>query len=202
MTRRKKNQRRPDHFTKKAKSEGFAARSVYKLEEIQRRHRLLKPGARVVDLGCAPGSWSAYAAQICGKKRLVGMDITRMDAYPGHFIHGSILKVPTDVVQTALGGPADVVLSDMAPFTNGNRFSDHVRQLELATAALQTARRLLVPGGAFVVKVFDGQEAQAYTLDVRSSFETVKRIKPPATRNISVEFFIVATGFRGAAPET
>lgn len=193
---RRKKRRRPDHYTKKAKAEGFAARSVYKLDEIQRRFRILKAGARVVDLGCAPGSWSAFAAQKCGKQHLVGLDITRLEAYPGQFIHGSILEVPTETIHTALGGPADVVLSDMAPYTNGNRFSDHIRQLELATAALDTARRLLRPGGAFVVKVFDGQEAQAYTLAVRRAFDTVKRIKPPATRNQSVEFFLVATGYQ------
>ena len=192
---RKKNRRRPDHYTKKAKAEGYAARSVYKLEEIERRFRILKPGSRVVDLGCAPGSWSAYAAMKCGKKSLVGMDITQLEAYPGHFIHGSILEVPSETIHEALGGLADVVLSDMAPHTNGNRFSDHIRQLELATAALDTAGRLLRPGGSFVVKVFDGQEAQAYSLAVRKRFETVKRIKPPATRNASVEFFLVATGF-------
>ncbi len=148
---KRKNRRRPDHYSKKAKAEGFAARSVYKLEEIQRRFRILKGGARVVDLGCAPGSWSAYAASICSKKRLVGMDITAIDGYPGTFLHGSILEIPTEQVEAALGGPADVVLSDMAPFTNGNRFSDHIRQLELARAALDTACRLLRPGGAFVV---------------------------------------------------
>jgi len=192
---RQKNRRRPDHFTKKAKAEGFAARSVYKLEEIQRRFRILKRGARVVDLGCAPGSWSVYAASICGKRWLVGMDISAMDAYPGTFLHGSILEIPTEQVEEALDGPADVVLSDMAPFTNGNRFSDHIRQLELAQAAFDTACRLLRPGGAFVVKVFDGQDAQEFTVAVRRRFKTVKRLKPPATRNQSVEFFLVATGF-------
>jgi 23S rRNA (uridine2552-2'-O)-methyltransferase len=197
---RKKNRRRPDHYTKKAKAEGYAARSVYKLEAVQRRFRILKRGGRVVDLGCAPGSWSTYAASVCGPAHLVGMDITEMEAYPGTFLHGSILTIPTETVEAALAGPADVVLSDMAPFTNGNRFSDHIRQLELAQAAFDTACRLLRPGGAFVVKVFDGQDAQAYTIAVRSRFETVKRLKPPATRNKSVEFFLVATGFRAEQP--
>ncbi len=197
----RKTRRRPDFYSKKAKAEGFAARSVYKLEEVQRRFRVLKPGARVVDLGCAPGSWSAYAAQVCGKKRLVGLDITPLDTYPGTFIHGSILEVSTETVEAALDGPADVVLSDMAPFTNGNRFSDHVRQLELARAAFETACRMLRPGGAFVVKVFDGEEAQDFTLSVRRRFDTVKRLKPPATRNESVEFFLVATGYQPDSPE-
>jgi len=188
--------RKPDHYTKKAKEQGYAARSVFKLEEIQRRFRILKPGARVVDLGCSPGSWSAYAAQLCGKKRLVGMDITFVDNYPGTFLHGSILEIPAETVAEALGGQADVVLSDMAPFTNGNRFSDHVRQLELAQAAFETACTLLRPGGAFVVKVFDGQEAHAYIQGVRTRFTKIKRLKPPATRNESVEFFAVATGFK------
>ena len=190
--------RKPDHYTKKAKAKGYAARSVFKLEEIQRRYRILKPGARVVDLGCSPGSWSAYAAQICGKRNLVGMDISRMDKYPGTFLHGSILQIPPETVSEALGGAADVVLSDMAPFTNGNRFSDHVRQLELAQAAFDTACTLLRPGGSFVVKVFDGQEAQDYILGVRKRFEKLKRLKPPATRNESVEFFAIATGFKPA----
>lgn len=189
--------RRADHYTKKAKAAGYAARSVFKLEEIQRRFRLLKPGQRVVDLGCSPGSWSKYAAEKCGKKRLVGVDITLVDPYPGQFIHGSILELAPERFTELLGGPADVVLSDMAPYTNGNRFSDHVRQLELAQAALDTATSLLAPGGSFVVKVFDGQDAHDYVQTVRRSFSGLKRIKPPATRNESVEFFVVATGFKG-----
>lgn len=191
--------RRPDHYSKLAKEQGFAARSVFKLDEIQKRFGILRPGHRVVDLGCSPGSWSAFAASIVGKKALVGLDITVVDPYPGTFLHGSILEVETEVIHGALGGAADVVLSDMAPFTNGNRFSDHVRQLELAEAALMTAVRLLRPGGSFVVKVFDGQEAPAYTQAVRAHFGTVKRIKPPATRNESVEFFLVATDRKAAA---
>jgi 23S rRNA (uridine2552-2'-O)-methyltransferase len=126
------------------------------------------------------------------------MDITLLDSYPGTFLHGSILEISPETVSEAIGGAADVVLSDMAPFTNGNRFSDHVRQLELAQAAFDTACTLLRPGGSFVVKVFDGQDAQAFIEALRSRFQKVKRLKPPATRNASVEFFAVATGFKSS----
>ena len=187
---------RPDHWTKKAKAAGFSARSVYKLEEIERRERMLPKKGRVLDLGCSPGSWSQYLRRLAGPKlHLVGLDLSKVEGYPGTFLHGNALKVSPHRLLRALDGPANLVVSDMAPFTKGHRFTDHVRQLELAQAALTLARYVLADGGDFIVKVFDGQDAHDYVQEVRQHFGRVRRIKPEATRNESVEFFVVARGF-------
>lgn len=184
---------RPDHWTRKAKDEGFPARSVYKLEEIDRAHRVVPRGGRVLDLGCTPGSWSRYVARTA---RVVGVDINPSDAYPGTFVLGSVLDLDPEVVRAALGGPADAVISDMAPPTTGDRFGDHVRQVELARVALGWAVALLKPGGAFVVKVFEGEDAPGFVTDVRARFTTVKRMKPAAVRSESVEFYVIGLGFK------
>lgn len=193
------NTRQSDRFSRKAQAEGFAARSIYKLEEIDRKHHVVPRGGRVLDLGCAPGSWSQYVASRGGPgTRLVGIDLQEVRVYPGDFVQGSILEVPLASLIERLGGPADLVLSDMAPSTTGTRRLDHYRQIELAQMALEVARRALRPGGAFVVKVFEGEDAQAYFDEVRRSFTEVRRMKPEAVRRESVEFFVVARGFRGA----
>ena len=188
----KDNRKRPDKWTQKAKEAGFAARSVYKLEEIEKRFQVLQKSKRVLDLGCAPGSWSQFVRQRRPDVRLVGIDIQHVDRYPGMFIQQSILDTPPDSFFELLGGTADVVLSDMAPNTSGDRFTDHVRQLELARMALQTALVTLRQNGKFVVKVFDGEEAHAFVLSLSEHFAKVRRVKPVAVRNESVEFFVVA----------
>lgn len=193
---------KPDRFTQKAKSEGYAARSVYKLDEIQLRFRVLSQGARVVDLGCSPGSWSRFVLEkIGGRGVLVGVDIEEPAFNGGTVLVRSVMEVTAEELLAALGGPADVVLSDMAPRTTGNLLGDHVDQLELAKRALDLARAVLKPGGHFVVKVFDGEDAHAFVMGVRPSFEVVKRARPEAVRKESREFFLVCTGFRpgGAA---
>lgn len=190
--------KRPDHYTRKAKEMGYAARSVFKLDEIEARHRLLRPGARVLDLGCFPGSWSRFARERIGDGPLVGVDLQEPSGIRGTFIARSVYEITTDELLEALGGPADVVLSDMAPATTGDRFRDHVRQIELADRALEVACAVLRPGGSFVVKVFDGTDAQAFVARARQPFTTLKRIKPQATRDRSVEFFLVGLGFKGA----
>ena len=183
---------KPDRFTRQAKEEGYAARSVFKLKEIQASARILRQGQRVVDLGCAPGSWTTYAREVVGGGgRVVGVDINE----PADLVK-SVLEVEPEELVAALGGRADVVLSDMAPLTTGDPTGDHFIQIELATRALTLARAVLAPGGAFVCKVFDGQDAQAFVADVKSSFQTVKRAKPEAVRQSSREFFVVATGFK------
>jgi len=190
--------KRPDRFTKKAKAEGYAARSVYKLDEVQRRFRLFRPGQRVVDLGCFPGSWSRYLIQQVGKNgTVVGVDIEEPDLDGGTWIHRSVYEVTSEELRTALGGSADVVVSDMAPRTTGNRLFDHVQQIELADRALLLATELLEPGGSFVVKVFEGEDAKDYTDRVKAHFDKLKRVRPEAVRKNSREFFAVATGFRG-----
>lgn len=189
------DRKRPDHWTRKAKAEGFAARSVYKLDEIQARFRVLGPGMRVLDLGCAPGSWSQRARAIVGPKGVIlGIDLTPVERYPGIQIVGSILDQSAESLRAALGGPPDCVLSDMAPNTSGARLLDHCRQLELADAALAVATQTLGPRGAFVVKVFDGVDAPRFVARVKGAFSQVKRVKPEATRDESVEFFLVCSG--------
>jgi 23S rRNA (uridine2552-2'-O)-methyltransferase len=191
--------RKPDRFTQKAKEEGYAARSVYKLEEIDQRFRLLRRGQRVVDLGCAPGSWSAYALQQIGPGgRLVGIDLTPVALPHGIFLARSAFDMPPEEFETLLGGKPDVVLSDMAPLTTGARDADHYAQVELARRAFDLAVTLLVPNGSFVAKVFEGQDAKPFELDVRKRFSEVKRARPEAVRQNSREFFLVAKGFRAA----
>ena len=176
----------------KAKQAGYSARSVYKLEEIDRRFQVLKGTRRVIDLGCAPGSWSEFVRQKRPRVNLVGIDIQPLQKYPGKFLHQSIVDTdPTEFFQL-LGGTADLVLSDIAPNTTGNRFGDHVQQVELARLALETALITLRQGGTFVVKVFDGEDAPEFVKMFSQHFSKVKRVKPEAVRNESVEFFIVA----------
>ena len=185
---------RGDPYTRRAREQGYAARSVFKLDEIDRRFRLVRRGARVLDLGCAPGSWSRYLA---GRgARVVGVDLQAVEPFPGTFLHGDIEDLPAEALREALGGPADLVVSDMAPATTGARAADHFRQVELARLALGRAAELLVPGGAFVVKVFDGADAPAFVAEVRARFDAVRRVRPKAVRKVSREFFVVATGFR------
>ena len=195
-----RSRKRPDHWTRKAKAAGFSARSVYKLEEIQRRERMLPRKGRVVDLGCCPGSWSQYLRRNGGGKlTLIGIDISQTPDYPGTFLQGSAVTIPLSQITDALGGPtANLVMSDMAPNTEGHRFTDHMRQIELARAALRIARGVLHPGGDFIVKVFEGEEAADFVREVRQHFGKVRRIKPEATRRESVEFFVVARGFRAS----
>jgi len=185
-----------DHYTRKAKDAGYGARSVYKLEEIQRRTKVIPRGGRAVDLGCYPGSWSRYLLKM-GVKQLVGVDFSVPEGIPGVFLEGSALEVEPAALLEALGGPADLVVSDMAPKTTGDRRGDHLRQIALAERALEIAVEVLAPGGAFVTKLFDGGETPSFVAEVRRHFGKLRRIKPDATRKQSVELFVVATGFRG-----
>ncbi|MBX2803589.1 MAG: RlmE family RNA methyltransferase [Myxococcales bacterium] len=199
MGRRRRNNnpyKKADAFTRRAQEEGYAARSVYKLQEIQRRLQPLRRGMRVVDLGCAPGSWWAYAAQCVGPQgSVVGVDITHSDVQAGPFLQQSIFDLTPEILEEAAGGPLGAVLSDMAPRTTGDPFGDHVRQLELARRALHVAIHTLEPGGHFVCKVFDGEEAHPFVMEVRSHFERVKRVRPEAVRRNSREFFVTALSF-------
>ena len=186
---------RPDHYTKKAKAQGFAARSVFKLEEIHQRHRIFQRGDAVIDLGCAPGSWSRYANQRTGEP-LVGVDLVEVKSVPGTFLLGSVFDVTPDALLAPLGRRADVILSDMAPLTTGDRFGDHVRQIELARRGLHLAQQTGRPGATFVVKIFDGEDAPGLLAELRAAFTSVKRLKPDATRDRSVEFFAIGLGLK------
>jgi len=192
-----KNAYTGDRFTAKAKADGYLARSVYKLEEIDERFRLFKPGQRVVDLGCSPGSWLVWASERVGRNgKVMGIDILEPGPVDVPFLVADIFDTDPEVFREALGGDADIVLSDMAPRTTGNLLGDHVRQIELATRALEVATQLLKPGGHFIVKVFDGEDAHAYVQSIRPHFDKVKRVRPEAVRTQSREFFVVATGFQ------
>jgi 23S rRNA (uridine2552-2'-O)-methyltransferase len=190
------DRKRPDHFAKRARAEGYAARSVYKLAEIDRRYRVLDRAHRVVDLGSHPGSWSALVRERNPKGVLVGVDLQETPGYPGTQLVGSVAEVDPTEIERRLGGKADLVLSDMAPNTTGARLKDHVDQLELVREAWRIARQVLRPGGTFVAKVFDGEDAPALLEELRVAFDTFKRVRPEATRKDSRELFAVGLGFR------
>lgn len=197
---RKNPYSKPDRFTRAAKEEGYKARSVFKLTETDKRFGVFRPGQAVVDLGCFPGSWSQYVLQRIGSRgTLVGVDLERPQL-PGTWITRSVLEVTPEELRQALGRPADVVLSDMAPRTVGVPFTDHVRQLELVRVALHLATQVLAPGGAFFVKVFDGEEVPAFQDELRRWFGKTRRVRPEAVRQQSREFFVLATEFAPLPP--
>ncbi len=196
-----------DHYTRQAKKDQFAARSVYKLQEIQRRYRIIRRGARVLDLGCAPGSWLQYAAQLTGGDgKVVGIDPKPVRlALPPHVsvISGDILATPSPLA--ALSSEAfEVVISDMAPATTGHKATDAARSAALCEAALAVALRVLVPGGNFVCKIFQGQEFKPFAEAVKSAFDQLKILKPQSSRKASKEIFIIGIGKKQEAlcPDT
>jgi 23S rRNA (uridine2552-2'-O)-methyltransferase len=185
--------REPDGLTRRAKAEGFAARSVYKLEEIDRRVRLLRSGDSVLDLGCAPGSWLQWvAARVGAGGRVVGVDREPVRiALPANVVHvradvEADLPLPPD--------PFDVVLSDLAPHTTGDRFVDEQASLSLFRRALTIAVARLRPGGAFVGKLFQGGDFPDARREVAAAFDTVRVMRPDATRRESVEVYLVGLG--------
>jgi 23S rRNA (uridine2552-2'-O)-methyltransferase len=189
-----------DHYFLKAKQENYPARSVYKLQEIEKQSRLLVPGASVLDLGACPGSWSLYAAKKVGPRgRVLAIDLNPAGtAFPDNvtYLEGDMLEPGPDILEAfARFGPFDVVLSDMAPSTTGIKFTDQCRSLELAEAALAVANERLKPGGGFVVKVFQGPDSPAYQKMLRKYFTTVRLAKPKSSRAESKEVFYVGTGF-------
>ncbi len=191
--------RRPDHYSKRAKREGFAARSVYKLEEIHKKHQLFRKGLRVLDLGCAPGSWLKYAADRVGPHgRVVGIDRKSVDIVGPHIttLVGDIFDTVPAALQSPAGAPFDLVMSDMAPDTCGDRFTDHVRSVELCRQAFAVARATSRPGADFVCKIFEGGDLNEFVKTLQGSFRKVKRLKPKSTRTSSVELFLVCQGLK------
>lgn len=189
-----------DHYFNKAKQDNYPARSVYKLQEIEKQSRLLVPGAAVLDLGACPGSWSLFAANRIGPAgRLLAIDLKPAGtAFPGNvtYLVGDMLEPGPDILAAfAQFGPFDVVLSDMAPSTIGHKFTDQARSHELCEAALSVAAQRLKPGGSFVVKIFQGPDFQAYQKTLRQYFTKVRVAKPKSSRPESKEIFFVATGF-------
>lgn len=186
-----------DDYTRRAKSQGYPARSVFKLEEIDRRCKLLKHGQRVLDLGASPGSWTLYAAKKVGSKgSVLAIDLNPLRCeLPEHveFRQGDMYAE----TQKSLGGLFDVVLSDMAPKTTGQREGDMFRSYELVMGGLSLATGTLKPGGHFVAKIFQGAEFEDARNEFRKHFEQVRVIRPKATRDISYEVFLVGLRFRG-----
>jgi len=188
-----------DRFFRKAKEEGYRARSAYKLLELAERYRLIRPGSAILDLGAAPGGWSQVAARLAGPgARLVAVDLTQMAPIPGVRILRCDITDPDCLrqIRDALGGEADVVLSDVAPSTTGIALADHARSIDLSTAALEIARQTLRPGGSFVVKVFRGPDFDGFVAHVRRHFQTARVVVPEATRKESKEAYVVGLGLR------
>jgi 23S rRNA (uridine2552-2'-O)-methyltransferase len=189
-----------DPYVQAAKAAGWRSRAAFKLTELDAKFRLLKPGGRVVDLGAAPGGWTQVAAKAVGDRgRVVALDLLPMDPVPGATILEGDFQDPAAerAVEAALGGRADLVLSDMAPNTTGHAATDHLRIMALAELALDFALRVLAPGGAFVAKVFQGGSEKAFLGTLKQRFAQVRHAKPPASRKDSAELYVVATGFKG-----
>jgi 23S rRNA (uridine2552-2'-O)-methyltransferase len=194
-----------DPYVAQAKREGYRSRAAYKLIEIDDKHRLLKPGARVVDLGAAPGGWSQVAGKRIGQTgrgHIVAIDLLPFDPLPGvDFLQLDFLDPSApDKLKALLGGPADVVLSDMAANATGHRKTDHLKIMALAESAAEFACEVLAPGGAFLCKVLQGGTEQALLARLKRDFTTVKHVKPAASRADSAELYLLAMGFRGDRP--
>lgn len=193
----KDRRRLDDHYSRRARQEGFPARSVYKLEEIDNKYKILKPGQTVLDLGCAPGSWTLYAAaQVGPQGRILAVDLNEpAAALPSQatFVRGDMLEL--DLSAFLPGEGCEVLLSDMAPKTMGRREVDQARSLELGQMAWSWAQRLLKPGGHFVCKLFQSPEAEELAREIGSRFKEFSRLKPQATRSQSVEIFVVGRSY-------
>ena len=186
-----------DPYVAAAKAQGFRSRAAFKLIELDERFGLIRPGVRVVDLGAAPGGWTQVAIQR-GAGLVVALDLLTMDPVPGAVLLRGDFADPavTAGVQAALGGKADLVLSDMAPNTTGHAATDHLRIMALAEAALEFAVEVLAEGGAFVAKVFQGGSEREMLVRLKQAFGSVRHAKPPASRKESSELYVVAQGFR------
>lgn len=189
-----------DPYVVRAKREGLRSRAAYKLIEIDDKHHLLKPGMTVVDLGAAPGGWSEIAARRIGPSgRIIALDILDFKPMTGvEFLKLDFLDAAAPGrLKEMLGGKADVVLSDMAANATGHRQTDHLRIMALAEAAAHFAREVMDKGGSFLCKVLQGGTEAALLAELKRDFETVKHVKPPASRADSAELYLLARGFRG-----
>jgi len=191
-----------DPYVARARREGFRSRAAYKLMEIDDKAHFLKKGARVVDLGAAPGGWSQVAAKRVGapaQGRVVGIDLLPMEPVAGvDFLQLDFLdRDAPEKLKARLGGGADVVLSDMAANATGHARTDHLKIMALVELAAEFAREVLAPGGTFVAKVLQGGTEASLLAALKRDFKTVKHIKPPASRADSAELYLLATGFRG-----
>jgi 23S rRNA (uridine2552-2'-O)-methyltransferase len=195
-----------DPYVRKAHAEGYRSRAAFKLLEIDDRYKFLKRGGRIVDLGAAPGGWAQVAAERTGAdkgaSRIVAIDLLDIEPIGGvEFLQLDFLDPEAPGrLKELLGGPADVVLSDMAANATGHRKTDHLKIVALVEAAAEFAREVLAPGGAFLAKVLQGGTEGELLTALKRDFTTVRHIKPPASRKDSAELYVLATGFRGHQP--
>lgn len=189
-----------DHYYNKAKKENFLARSVYKLEEIDKKYKILKPGQRVLDLGYHPGSWTQYVSRVIGSQGLtVGIDIKPVNKKLLTLKNINLFEKDIFDVQSPedLGlEEIDVLLSDMAPNTTGIKSVDQIRSLALVEAVFEFMPRVLRPGGHLVIKVFDSNQAQDYLRSQKKLFQKFEFLKPKSTRSVSKEFFVIGKGYK------
>lgn len=189
-----------DEYVKKAKANGYRSRAIFKLKEIQEKDKLIIPGMNVIDLGAAPGGWSEYVRSLLSQKdKVIALDILAMEQIPGvDFIEGDFTDqdVLEKLYQKLDGAPVNIVLSDMAPNLSGNKSIDQPQAMYLAELALDTVQTVLVKGGCFLVKIFQGVGSEEYLREVRKSFASVVIRKPKASRPRSNEIYILAKGFK------
>lgn len=185
-----------DPYVAAAKASGYRSRAAFKLLELDGKFHFLKRGARVLDLGAAPGGWSQVAA--ARGATVVAADVLEIEEIPGVTFFKADLTDPQvpAMLKAALDGPADLVMSDMAAPTTGHRATDHIRTIALVEIALDVALDVLKPGGAFVGKVFQGGSSSDLLVGLKKAFREVKHVKPPASRAESVELYVVALGFK------
>lgn len=193
-----------DPYVARAKREGMRSRAAYKLIEIDDKAHFFKKGARVIDLGAAPGGWSQVAAERIGSPKhgkVIAIDLLPMEPTPGvNFIKLDFLDhAAPEKLKEMIGGPADVVLSDMAANATGHARTDHLKIMALVEAAAEFAREVLAPGGTFLAKVLQGGTEAALLTSLKRDYKSVKHVKPPASRTDSAELYLLATGFRRAA---
>jgi 23S rRNA (uridine2552-2'-O)-methyltransferase len=199
MSKRKPDRGKPDHYAKLAKKDNYPARSIYKLEEIQKKFSVIRPRDRILDLGCAPGSWMKYAVGIAGPAGAVmGLDIKETDIRSGFpanvsFLKCDILAMDEQAWET-VGTGYNVVLSDMAPSTTGIKSVDAARSFVLCEAALSIADRVLEPGGHFVAKIFQGEDFEKFVTAVKFQYKTRKIFKPQSCRKDSKEIYVIGMG--------
>lgn len=192
-----------DPYVAEARRRGYRSRAAFKLMELDDRFRLLKPGGRIVDLGAAPGGWTQVAVERVRAKSgrrgsVVSLDITETEPITGAVtLVGDVGESDAPArIRAALGGPADIVLSDMAPSASGHPGADHLRIVALAEEALALAEQVLAPGGSFVCKVWHGGAAPALLVALKRAFADVRHAKPPASRAASAEIYVIARGYR------
>lgn len=187
-----------DPYVERAHAEGYRSRAAYKLTELDDKFHLIKPGMRVADLGAAPGGWTQVALRR-GASKVIGIDLLEIDPIPGAdlMVLDFTEEGADETVKAALGGEADLVISDLAPWTTGHKATDHLKIVALVELAVDFAYDVLGPGGAFVAKVFQGGTEKTLLDELRQRFTRVKHAKPGASRSESAEIYLVATGFKG-----